>query len=500
MRLLRHLRLLLAAFVVLSPVAGTEGAPEGSVWVSLDSNGSVFAAPSGAYSYPPSISADGNYVAFQSLGTIVPQIQLQDEEAKVVRDGDTNGVEDVLRRDLAQSATTIVSLSSDGTQGNHRSYAPDITADGATVVFESLASNLAPGDGNNAPDIFLRDLTAGTTTRVSIGSDGAEANGASSRPAISSDGAYIAFCSRATNLVPGDTGDAAGAFLYERATGTVTRIPLDAGTGATAGCQRVAIDDTGGVVAVAAVTGGKGNVYSYGRASGTTTPLTAAGDGSSGFFGLAVSGGGGTVVFDSSATNLVPNDTNRSSDVFTISVGNGETTRVSVRSDGTQLPRDSGTSGVAISRDARFVAFGSAAGQVVPGDSNGREDIFRHELATGQTTIVSVSAFGQSANDSSYAPATDADGSVVAYASLAANVVLADTNRQPDIFVRGGNFLDQDGEKAPVDSGAPDDNLGVVASTGDEGNTRTLEYIGVAIAGGVLVLGVWFLLGRRGRA
>lgn len=497
MRLLRHILLLLAAFVVLTRVAGTEGAPEGSVWVSLDSNGAAFAAPSGAYSYPPSISSDGNYVAFQSLGTIVPQIQLQGEEAKVVREGDTNNVEDVLRRDLAQSVTTIVSLSNDGKQGNHRSYAPDITADGATIVFESLASNLTVGDANNAPDIFLRDLTAGTTTRLSIGSDGADADGASFRPAISSDGAYIAFCSRATNLVPGDTPGAAGAFLYERATGEVTKIPLDAGTSATAGCQRVAIGDNGAVVAVAALTGANSNVYTYARASGTITPLTAAGDGSSGFFGVAVSGDGGTVVFDSTATDLVPNDTNRSSDVF--GVGDDKTTRVSVRSDGTQLPNDSGTSGVAISGEGRFVAFGSAASQVVPGDSNGREDIFRHELATGQTTIVSVSTVGQPADDSSYAPGMNADGSVVAYASLAGNVVLADNNRQPDIFVRGGNFPDEDGERAPVDTGAPDDNLDQVGSPGDEGNRRMLE-LGVGIAGGVLVLaGVWFL-GRRGRA
>ncbi len=502
MSLLRRLPLLLLAFVVLTPVAGTEGAPEGSVQVSLDSNGSEFAAPSGAYSYPPSISSDGNYVAFQSLGAIVPQIQLQDGVAKVIRDGDANNVEDVLRRDLAQSVTTIVSLSTEGKQGDNRSYAPDITADGAAIVFESLASNLVAGDGNNAPDIFLRDLTAGTTTRISIGSDGADANGASFRPAISSDGAYIAFCSRATNLVRGDTGGAAGAFVYERATGKVTKIPLEAGTSATAGCERVAIDDNGSVVAVAALTGANSNVYTYGRASGTATPLTAAGDGSSGLFGLAVSGDGGTVVFDSAAANLVPNDTNRSRDVFAAGVAGGQTTRVSVRSDGTQLPGDSGTSGVAISGDGRFVVFGSAASEVVPGDSNGREDIFRHELATGQTTIVSVSMAGQPANDSSYAPDTNADGSVVAYASLAANVVTGDTNRNPDIFVRGQNFPDHDGEKAPEDTGAPDDNLSLVAASPvDEGNTRMLEYIAGGIAGGVLVLaGSWFLLGRRGRA
>jgi len=104
--------------------------------VSQDSIDTQFADASGAYSYAPSVSSDGNYVAFQSLTT--------DR-----RDGDKNTVEDVFRRDVAKSATLIVSLSNDGKQGNNRSYAPDITADGATVVFESLASNLVPGDNNN---------------------------------------------------------------------------------------------------------------------------------------------------------------------------------------------------------------------------------------------------------------------------------------------------------------------------------------------------------------
>jgi len=486
MRLFRLLPLLFGAFAVLTP-ARSEGAPQNNILVSQDSIDDHFADASGAYSYAPSVSSDGNYVAFQSL-------------APDRRDGDQNTVEDVFRRDVAQSATLIVSLSNDGKQGNNRSYAPDITADGATVVFESLASNLVPGDNNNTSDIFLRDLTAQTTTRISVASDGGDANDASFRPAISGDGAFIAFCSRATNLVQTGSSRAASAFLFERATGKITRIPIDAPPDPTNGCQRVAIDSDGRVIAVANLSGELSNVYTYDRESGTTARLTTTADSSSGISGLAISGDGQTVAFDSTATNLVSRDTNRSRDVFVETLGNRETTRVSVRSDGSQLPADSGTSGVAISGDGRFVVFGSAADEVIPGDSNGLEDVFRHELASGQTTIVSATPGGQPANDSSYAPDINGDGSAVAFASLASTIIVGDINREPDVFERNTNFPDRDGESAPEETGAPRDDA-TVLSVSEDGKPHTLEYAGGGIAAAVIALvAAWFLLGRRGRA
>jgi Tol biopolymer transport system component len=333
-----------------------------------------------------------------------------------------------------------------------------------------------------------------------VASDGGDANGASFRPAISRDGAFIAFCSRATNLVQAGSSQAASAFLFERATGKVTRIPIDTPPDPTNGCQRVAIDSDGRVVAVTNLGGELSNVYTYDRASGTTTRLTATADASSGISGLAISGDGQTVAFDSTATNLVSKDTNRSRDVFVETLGDRKTTRVSVRSDGSQLPADSGMSGVAISGDGRFVVFGSAANEVVPGDSNGHEDVFRHELASGQTTIVSVTPEGLPANDSSYAPDISADGSVVAFVSLAYNIVAGDANREPDVFVRNTNFPDRDGESAPEETGAPSDDA-TVLSVSEDGKPHTLEYAGGGIAAAVIALvAAWFLLGRRGRA
>jgi Tol biopolymer transport system component len=480
---------LIATSLLLLVVRSSAAAVDGNVWVSLDSGQHQLLGPSGAYSYPPSISADGRFVVFESL-------------APISSDGDKNAVGDVFRRDLDQSSTVMVSLASDGSQANNRSYAPHVSDDGQLVVFESLASNLVPGDANDVSDIYLRDLGALTTIRVSIASGGDDANGASYRPAISGDGAYVAFCSRATNLAAGDADAGAGVFIYERATATLTRVPVNSTGGAVGGCERVAIDEDGGVVAFAAVGGGRSDVYVYQRASGTLTPLTDGADDSSGLGGIAISGDGRLVGFDSTATTLVAGDSNRSRDVFVRDLGAGTTTRESVRSDGGQLPGDSGASGVAISGDGRFVVFSSTARGVVPGDSNGQEDVFRRDLTSGQTTIVSLSVAERTANNSSYAPDVDADGSEVAYTSLAANITYGDSNRDSDIFVRGTNFPDRAGDTSgPVDTGAPEDNTSVGAVAGDGGGVPSLAYAGGGIAIALILLtGGWFLLGRRGKA
>jgi Tol biopolymer transport system component len=486
MRWLCALATAVAASALLITVHGSGAAADGNVWVSLNGD-SQFAAASGAYSYPPSISSDGNYVAYQTL-------------AAISSSAGGGEVSNVIRRDVGRSLSVNISVASDGTPANASSYAPAMSADGSLVVFESLASNLVRVDSNNASDIFLRDLTASTTTLISAAPGGAAGDSASYRPSISADGAHIAFCSRASNLAAGGQGNASDLLLWERATGTLTRVTV-AGTsnGPVDGCERTAIDGDGGVVAFSALTGGRSNVYTYDRASGTTTPLTPGADGSSGMSGLAISADGTRVAFDSIATNLIANDSNRSRDLFLRDLAANSTSRVSVRSDGSQLPADSGASGVGLSGDGRFAVFGSTAPDVVPGDSSGRENVFRHDLTTGQTTIVSVSGFGGPENDSSYAPAVNSDGSVVAFTSLAANIVGGDGNRRPDVFLRGGGFPDNVGvSSGPEDTGAPPADSTPVTSTGG-GGVPTIALVGGGVAA-LLLLGGWFLLGRRGRA
>jgi Tol biopolymer transport system component len=190
-----------------------------------------------------------------------------------VRD-DTNGVRDVFVRDRRTGTTERVSVSSAGAQANGASAGAWLSGDGRFVVFESDATDLVQGDTNGARDVFVRDRRAGTTTRVSLGRGGAQANGASSRGgrgrAITQDGRYVTFESGASNLVAGDTNGTYDVFVRDLARGVTARVSLTQGGGQA--------------------------------------------DGSSGR--PALSGDGRVVVFESYARNLVPRDENLLSDVF----------------------------------------------------------------------------------------------------------------------------------------------------------------------------------------
>jgi len=171
-------------------------------------------------SFRPSVSQNGQLVAFYSIATNLVM-------------GDTNDRQDVFVRDRAAGTTERVSVSSDEEQadGNSQDPAvrgftasgPDITADGRFVTFYSSATNLVPGDTNSCeqvfqapgrcPDVFVRDLVAGTTERWSVAGGGTEADDRSADPVISDNGGTVAFFSVATNLVPGDTNTCPPIFL-----------------------------------------------------------------------------------------------------------------------------------------------------------------------------------------------------------------------------------------------------------------------------------------------
>ncbi|MEG4625606.1 hypothetical protein Q5691_15130 [Microcoleus sp. w1-18aA5] len=155
--------------------------------VSVDSAGNQANQGPSVSSYP-SISSDGRFVVFGSpASNLVP--------------GDTNASSDVFVRDTLANTTTRVSVDSAGNQGNNLSTEPSISANGRFVTFWSNATNLVPGDTNNTNDIFVRDSLTDTTTRVSVDSAGNQGNKYSGNPSISADGRFVAFHSRATNLV-----------------------------------------------------------------------------------------------------------------------------------------------------------------------------------------------------------------------------------------------------------------------------------------------------------
>ncbi len=325
------------------------------------------------------VSADGRYVAFQSLSSNLTLT-------------DTNfHLPDILVKDRTTSDTAMASVSSAGIQGDSGSVAPAISADGRYVAFESFASNLVAGDTNAVYDVFVHDRVTGATVRASVDTAGAQADGASRGAALSEDGRFVAFESDATNLVAGDTNGLTDVFVHDLQTGTTVRASVGAG-----GTQ---------------------------------------GDGASGW--PALSGDGRYVAFDSAASNLVALDTNAALDVFVRDLQTGVTTRISVDSSGAQGDQDSDDP--SFSADGRVVVFESLAQNLVPGDGNGATDVFAHDLASGVTTRVSVGALGVEGNGPSLAQGThlvSADGRFVAFDSTASNLVAGDTNAGSDCFVR----------------------------------------------------------------
>ncbi len=168
--------------------------------VSVSSEG----AQANSSSIDPSISSGGRYVTFSS-------------EADTLVAGDTNGTSDVFVHDLLLGTTERVSVNSNEAQGNGSSYGSSISDDGRYVTFVSTGTTLVEGDtsGGASPDIFVRDLLLGTTSRVNVALDGSQANNASYDPAISGDGRYVSFYSDATNLVPDDTNGIRDVFVVD---------------------------------------------------------------------------------------------------------------------------------------------------------------------------------------------------------------------------------------------------------------------------------------------
>jgi Tol biopolymer transport system component len=242
---------------------------------------------------------------------------------------DTNGSGDILYADL-DGAFDIrrVSVSSTGAQGNSVSFFPALSGNGNVVAFESFASNLITGDTNGTTDVFAYDVTTNQIRRVSVASDGAQANGPSYHASISADGQYIAFVSSASNLVPGDTNGVDDIFLHYRGDFSTIRVSVqDGGT----------------------------------QANGQSRDPWLSGDGR-------------TVVFHSDATNQLPGEMNSVTDVFRVDLLDGTVTRISTATNGTQ---GNGFSAFGVvSPNGQAYSFESEANNLVPGDTNGQRDAF----------------------------------------------------------------------------------------------------------------------------
>ncbi len=418
--------LLLATALSAAPAASAQRGVTTRVSVSSAGN------QGNLYSTTTSISADGRYVAFQSpANNLVP--------------GDTNAAVDIFVHDGTTAQTTRVSVDSAGIQGDDSSQSPSISADGRYVAFDSFAENLVIGDSNFDEDVFVHDRATGQTTRVSVDSAGSQANSYSTEPSISADGRYVAFVSFSDTLVPGDTNVCEDIFVHDRATGQTTRVSVDsAGTQGNLESDTPSVSDDGRYVAfmsraenlVPEDTNGDRDIFVHDRATGQTTRVSVDSAGSQGngsSWEPSISADGRWVAFWSQAYNLVLEDTNLIVDVFLHDRFTAQTARVSVDSMGVQGNLGSRTPSV--SADGHFVAFASDATNLVPGDSNDAGDIFVHDRITGQTARRSVSSAGGQANDDSGGPSLSATGRLVAFESWAFNLVSHDNNGAIDVFV-----------------------------------------------------------------
>jgi len=380
----------------------------------------------------PSISSNGRYVAFYS-------------GASNLVSGDTNNASDVFVYDRSTDKVERVSISNNGTQANSDAYDPHISANGRYVAFYSNASNLVAGDTNATSDVFVYDRNTDKIERISVSSNGTQANGYSFSPELSSNGRYVAYGSWATNLVSGDTNGNSDIFVYDRNTDKVERVSLSSsGVQANADAYDPSISADGRYVVyqseasnlVAGDTNGVTDIFVYDRKTDTTERVSVASNGAqanSFSLGPEISANGRYVTFYSDASNLVPGDTNGMGDIFVYDRKTDTIERVSVASNGAQANESSLAPD--ISSDGRYVTFHSWASNLVPGDTNDTADIFVYDRNTDSIARASVSSNGTQGNGPSVVPAISDNGGYVAYSGWASNLVPKDTNNDSDVFV-----------------------------------------------------------------
>ena len=372
--------------------------------------------------------------------------------------------------------TARASVDSAALQGNLVSRYPSISADGRFVAFDSSATNLATGDTNGNWDVFVRDLPNGMTTRVSVDASGAQVSGDSRAPTLSADGRYVAFYSLSPGLVSGDTNAVSDVFVRDLLTGSNTLVSVDSsGAHANGASTLASISPDGRYVAflssasnlVAGDTNNVVDVFVHDLLLGGTTRASVDSAGvqaNNACFDPSISRDGRFVAFGSSASNLVPGDTNGVRDVFVRDLSNNTTVRASVDSAGTQ---GNGNCGVpSLSADGRFVGFAGLANNLVPGDTNGALDVFVRDLQGLTTLRVSVSSSGAQSNGNSGVCSISADGRWISFGSSASNLVLGDTNGVDDVFAH--DRLSGATMRVSVDSSGLEGNAGSSSTTSGE--------------------------------
>jgi Tol biopolymer transport system component len=352
--------------------------------------------------------------------------------------------------DWQTNQTSLVSRDSNATvlnAGNGVSSAPSISSDGRFVAFVSLATNLVASVSGQ--QIYVRDRQTGETTVISKSSVGVVGTGASSRPALSADGRYVAFVSTSTDLVTGVNGTQI--YLHDRQTSLTTLISKDnsavPGNGAS---SAPTISSDGQFIAFASLAtnlvagvGANQQIYIHDRLAGLNgvtslisqdTMTTTAGNGASS--APTISGDGRFVAFVSAATNIMAGFSGQQVYVYDRNTGvNGTNGLISQDNSGPPNAGNQNSSAPSISSDGRYVAFTSLATNLATGVSG--QQIYLHDRNGPTTSHVSkdnsvVPVPGNAASDT---PSISGNGGFVAFASQASNL-LAGGLAPSDIYVR----------------------------------------------------------------
>lgn len=335
--------------------------------------------------FNPIISADGNVVSFISTSTSFHPLK-------------TNANRDVFAWNRKTQTTYLVSANAAGTaSGNKDSYNSGLSADGRIVVFISESSNLHPIDTNPVTDVFARDLSTGTTHLISVNRSGtSSSNGWSEVASVSADGNRIAFISSATNIDPLDTLNWSDVYVRDLSTNATQLATLNM----------------------------------FGTAGSNASVSHA-----------VISADGKVVAFQSAATNLHPLDTELTEvgndwDVFARNLEKGITYLVSVNSAGTAGGNDDGSSNPAISADGSIVAFLSGSSNLDPFDVDYVLDVYARNLMTGTTQLLSKNRVDPASGfHEIQTPIISSNGSHVAFFSNGTGLVANDWNNQTDAFV-----------------------------------------------------------------
>lgn len=409
---------------------------------------------------PSSLSADGRYIAYFSDGdNVIP--------------GDTNGFRDVFVRDQETGTDVLVSVNTNGVFGDSISTDPSISGDGRYVAFTSSANDLVPNDANNAQDVFVRDSQSGTTTLVSVSTNGVSpGNGDSYWPTISADGRYVLFHSKASNLASGSPGSGyENLLLRDLQTGTTYLLAssssiigvygamtpdgryiafwgtIPGGSGASVyvwNTTLAALIDTNTLPVsptsssaisisangqkVACLQGLSGGLYAINVISNTVTTIQSSDVLATPFAGLQFSADGRFLAYAASSNTSLP------ANIYLYDFQAGTSILIS-QNPNTLQPANGASDSPAISPDGRFVAYRSAATDLVAGSTNGIPQLIVYDRWTGLNTLLSTDSTGTASGDSrSLMPVFSPDGRTLVFTSWASNLAVDDFNHFSDVF------------------------------------------------------------------